>query len=516
MVYISEIIEKSTDNPQAELLLVGSFYKSPDLFVSYGNYMRSKYDFNDEATRFFYDCFENMYMNFSQTVDENKVNIFMSQDDMRFKKYRHYGGFKLLKSWMELTDVNDVKNYFNTVKKYSLLREYERMGIPVNKILNHRKFDSWLPEDIYRLIRTKVDKINTVISANKESTILTENTSIKVKSLLIKPDIGIPLPWKIMNKMFRGCRLKKVVFNGFISNEGKSRNLMNLMAYIVLVLDEKFLLLSNEMDEEDLQNCLITTVINNPYFEQYHGIKIRKSEGEIAEGLYRSDKNNKFIYREVNEEGIYTESEEDYLKRVYKESSEYRKILQITDWIDRKKEANLYFKDVGSDYSDQTLEFEIRKHRLAYGIKYCGYDTLKGYRTDDWQTVKQTATKLKELMKEIEMFCWAVFQLTDDTVFTDVFQLSSNNIANAKQIKHVADILMIGKRVEKDMYGKYQYISSDDWGENYKHDLNPIKTYFAIKIDKNRGAKKDKLLLFEIDLDLNTWIEVGYLIKKRG
>ena len=31
-------------------------------------------------------------------------------------------------------------------------------------------------------------------------------------------------------------------------------------------------------------------------------------------------------------------------------------------------------------------------------------------------------------------------------------------IANAKQMKHVADALMLGKRIDKDEYHKYQYI----------------------------------------------------------
>lgn len=65
-------------------------------------------------------------------------------------------------------------------------------------------------------------------------------------------------------------------------------------------------------------------------------------------------------------------------------------------------------------------------------------------------------------MKELKMFVWSVFQLTDETVFTDIFSLSSNNIANAKQMKHVVDALMIGKAINKDDYSKYQYIAIDD------------------------------------------------------
>jgi hypothetical protein len=505
--------EKEPRNIQNEILLVGSMYKNPDLYVSWGQYIRSKYDFDDEVTKFFYDCFELMYKTFAQSIDETKVNTFMSQDKERLKLYKKYGSYKIISQWISLADIEDFKNYFNIVKKYSLVREYQRNGYPVQKILQHKRFNEWTANDIYKMIRAKADKISTVILANEESVVLNENTQSAITQYLIKPQMGLEIPWNLINEMFRGCRLGKVVFNGFLSNEGKTRNLMKLMVFITLIKNEKFLLLSNEMDEEDLRSCLITTVVNNPEFKELHGIDIYKPEREIVLGQYRDDKNN-FILRECDSKGNHIESKEEYIQRVEKNSKEYRQLLEIGKWIDSKKDKQIFFKDVGNDYSDQTLEFEYRKHNIVHGVKYAGYDTMKGYGTDDWQTVKQTATKLKELMKDVKMFLWAVFQLTDDTVFTDIFQLSSNNIANAKQIKHVADMMTLGKRIPKDDYNKYQYISHFDWGVPIPKNLDVEKTYYGWVVEKNRGGSKDKVPLFEVNLDRNTWDEVGYLIRR--
>lgn len=502
-------------NIQSEICFVGALLKSPDLIVNYSNFMRSKYDFSDPATKFFYDSFETYYLTFSQTVDEIKMNVFMSQNEERLKLYKQYKGWKTLQRYMTLADENDVKNYFDTVKKYSLVREYGRNGFPVEKILSHRNFDKMSPNDIYRIIRTKADKINTVINAGEEAVELTNNTTSHIKKYLTQPDMGLEMPWKILNEMFRGCRLGKVVFNGFLSNAGKSRNLMLLAAYITLVKNEKFLLLSNEMDEDDLENCLITTVINNKCFQKLHGVVMNKPEKEIVLGVYH-DKDGNIIRRKINEEsGEWIESEEDFEKRLLQYSEEYNDVIKVTNWIDSNRNGKLLFKDVGSDYSDTSLEFEFRKAKMVQGIKYCAYDTMKGFRTDDWSTIKQTATKIKELMKELNMFCWSVFQLTDETVFTDIFSLSSNNIANAKQMKHVVDALMIGKAIAKEDYHKYQYMTFDDgWGEQIPNDLDLSKEYFAIVIDKNRGGNKKFIPLFEINLDYNIWYEVGYLVKK--
>ena len=88
-------------------------------------------------------------------------------------------------------------------------------------------------------------------------------------------------------------------------------------------------------------------------------------------------------------------------------------------------------------------------------------------------------------------------------------------VTNAKQIKHVADILNIGKKLNKDEYHKYQMVAENDsWGEPVTEDLDLKKQYFCIKPDKNRAGSKDKIMLFEIDLNLNVWRNIGYIIKR--
>ena len=66
--------------------------------------MRSKYDFSDPAVKFFYDSFETYYLTFSQTVDETKMNVFMSQNPERLKTYKQYKGWKTIQQYMNLAD----------------------------------------------------------------------------------------------------------------------------------------------------------------------------------------------------------------------------------------------------------------------------------------------------------------------------------------------------------------------------------------------------------------------------
>lgn len=353
-------------NVQNEILLVGSIYKNPDLYIEHGRFIKSKYDFDDIVTKFYYDNFEIMYTTFSQKVDETTINTFMSQDVDRLKLYRKYGGFKLINSWMKISNVSDFKNYMDIVKKYALLREYDKKGFNISKIINHPKFHTLKAQDIYKIIRSGADKISTVILANEESVVVNKDARKTIRSYLIKPDMGLPMPFETLTEMFKGMRLGKFLCNCMLSNEGKTRLLILLASYIAFVHNEKFLAMCNETSEEDFKACLVVTAINNKWFKDIHGIDIEKNEKEYTLGIYRDSEGN-IIERYSNAWGEYTESEEDYINRVYENSEEFRKIDKIAEWLENQIDNKIYFKYM-DDYSDDMIEFEIRKHNTVYEL----------------------------------------------------------------------------------------------------------------------------------------------------
>ena len=82
----------------------------------------------------------------------------MSQNVERFKQYKQYGAWKTVKSFMDLADENDFKNYFQTVKKYSLVRQYEKEGFPADKILNYKNFQTLLTSHNTYLMQNKLTR----------------------------------------------------------------------------------------------------------------------------------------------------------------------------------------------------------------------------------------------------------------------------------------------------------------------------------------------------------------------
>ena len=110
-------------NVPTEVLFVGCIYKQPDLLVNYGQYIRSKYDFSDEVTRFFYDSAEIIYKTRTQTFNKTTILTYFSEEPERLSLYKKYGGWKTLDSWMKIAITDDIGKYQEIIKKYSLLRE---------------------------------------------------------------------------------------------------------------------------------------------------------------------------------------------------------------------------------------------------------------------------------------------------------------------------------------------------------------------------------------------------------
>ena len=66
------------------------------------------------------------------------------------------------------------------------------------------------------------------------------------------------------------------------SNSGKSRFTIDIAAHVALVHKKKVLVISNEMSEEKMKLCLITTIINNKEIQKLHGQELSKIRRRIT------------------------------------------------------------------------------------------------------------------------------------------------------------------------------------------------------------------------------------------
>ena len=495
---------KELDNLTLEILYIALLYESPNAI--------SKYYFEKDL------CY------FSSIIVLNLYKSVIFKEGEKSAPPQLKEGFNFPKAIAELYDIKCMMKDAPLYKKYDfevIYRELKKLFIlkknyikaPTKsmqeKILEIKSYDRY-KDMTAEEVEAAIKQIN--VTNRLSQTIL--NKDIAKFLLNDKNDLreGVPLPFPILTEVFKGFRKGEIMAYAMPSNAGKSRFTVDLACNIAFLHKHKVLIVSNEMTEEKMRLCLLTTIINNPEIQKLHGQVIRKNEGELLEFKFRPDKNTN---EPLDEDGfikrIDGESQDDYINRLQKTSEEFRKIMDVITWVNKQINNSVYFVHL-TEYSNNDLHEVISNYMYKDGIEFVFYDTLK---TDvnnigNAEELKKTATLLSELTQKFNIFIGASIQLLENN--TSPINLTINDLSVSKNVKEVFDTLSLFKQIHRKNYPEYEFSNSDRFIEckDIEDSDDPDVRYYVCVVDKNRAGAKPKLL-FKLNLAYNEWIELGYV-----
>ena len=460
-------------------------------------------------------------------ADDLMLNIYKKiifTDGEKYAPMQAKDKFNFSKETKELYDVkNELKAEF-TDSKYKLSDTYTELkklfvirkgflNVPVKEIqqkiveiLDYELYKQMTPEDVE-------DAVNEVTTTEKfKRAVLNQDLT----KFLVEGDNtltnGLEIPFKILSNAFKGIRLGETSAFAMPSNYGKSRFTINLAAYIALVHKQKVLIISNEMSEEKMKLCLITTILNNKDIQKIHKQNVHVSENQLLAFKFRPDNTNDV---EVDENGFVMqkegESHFDFANRLAQVSSEFRNVIRVTNWYNSNLYNSIHFIDI-TDHTNDELKKVIMNYYYKEDVKYVFYDTLK---TDinnigNSEELKKTATILSNLAQNFNMYIASTLQLAETD--TDPINLSVRDMAVSRTVKEVLDTLCLFKQIHNDSLDRYEYSETETFenAQDLKEFDDPDVRYYACVIDKNRAGPKPKVL-FRINLAYNSWEELGYL-----
>lgn len=460
-------------------------------------------------------------------ADDLMLNIYKKiifTDGEKYAPGRAKEKFNFSKETKELYDIkNELKAEFadSNYKLSDVYRELKKLfiirkgflNVPVKdiqkkivEILDYELYAQMTPEDVEDAVNevTTTEKFKRAILNQELTRFLVEGDNTLTN--------GLELPFKILSKSFKGIRLGETAAFAMPSNYGKSRFTINLAAYIALIHKKKVLIISNEMSEEKMKLCLITTIINNPDIQKLHKQKIHVSENQLLDFKFRPDNNDGI---EVDENGFVLKREGethfDFANRLAQVSSEFRNVIRVTNWYNSNLYNSIHFIDI-TDHTNEELKKVIMNYYYKEDVKYVFYDTLK---TDinnigNGEELKKTATILSNLAQNFNMYIGSSLQLAETD--TDPVNLSVRDMAVSRTVKEVLDTLCLFKQIHNDSLGRYEYSEEETFEHvnDLKRYNDPDVRYYSCVIDKNRAGPKPKLL-FRINLAYNSWEELGYL-----
>ena len=406
---------------------------------------------------------------------------------------------------------NMEKIYIELKKIFALRKSY--LAIPIKNI----------QEKVVEI--TKYDLYDQMSVEEVESAIVQVNDTEKFKRAILNTNLtsflergdnnlrnGLPLPFPILTSVFKGIRKGETMAYAMPSNSGKSRFTIDIAAHVALVHKKKVLIISNEMSEEKMRLCLITTIINNKEIQKLHGQELSKTEGELLEFKFRADDPKK---TKVDEDGFIIrkpeEKQGDFVKRLTEESEEFRKTIAVTEWANKEIANSIYFINI-TDHTNDELKKVIMNYYYKEQIEYVFYDTLK---TDTanigiGEELKKTATILSNLAQNFNIYICSTLQLAESVTLP--VNLNVNDLAVSRTVKEVLDTLCLIKQINRDTLQNYEYSLNEvdtKFFDLKKHD-DPDVRYYACVVDKNRAGAKPTLL-FRLNLAYNVWEELRIL-----
>ena len=499
-----EIYPEKLNGTQLEYDFIGILLSNPKLIM--------KYYFSKEICLFKDEQCLNIYK--SILFNEGaKYASEKAKDGFNFSKDSEevYNLKAKLKKQAEEEQKNPEKTYVELRKIFilrkSCLEAPERyIQDKIAEITDYQLYDKMSPEEI----EDAITQVN--VTQKFKQSILSRNLVRFLESGENELANGLDYPFPIITQVFKGIRKGETMAFAMPSNSGKSRLTIDIAAYTSLVHKKKVLVISNEMSEEKMKLCLITTILNNPEIQKIHGQKVEISETELLEFKFKPDNikdakldENGYILKEEKE------TQTQFVQRLSKISSQFNKVITAIEWASKQMNNSIYFINI-TDHTNDELQKVITNYYYKEKIEYVFYDTLKTDTANigNPEEIKKTATILSNLAQNFDMFICSSLQLSENT--TMPINLNVNDLAVSKTVKEVLDTLCLFKQISRDDYDKYEYSKQevDTKFFNLEKSKNPDVRYYACVIDKNRAGAKPKLV-FKLNLAYNSWEELGYL-----
>ena len=464
-------------------------------------------------------------------IDENCLNIYKSvlfNEGAKYASEKAKDGFNFAKDSEELYNLkvelkrkaeeeqNNPEKMYVELKKIFILRKScleapERyIQDKIAEITDYQLYDKMSPEEI----KDTIEQVR--VTQKFKSSVLSDELVEFLESGENELANGLSYPFPILTEVFKGIRKGETMAYAMPSNNGKSRLTIDIAAFTALVHKKKVLVISNEMSEEKMKLCLITTIINNPEIKKIHGQDVHVSETELLEFKFRSDnkkdaKLDKKGYV-LKEDG---ETQKQFIKRLSEISTDFCKTIKAIKWASEQINNSIYFINI-TDHTNDELKKVIINYYYKEHIEYVFYDTLKTDTSNigNPEEIKRTATILSNLAQNFNIFICSSLQLAENA--TPPINLDVNDLAVSRTVKEVLDTLCLFKQITREHLDEYEYSLKEVDTEFFdlEKSEDPDIRYYACVVDKNRAGAKPKLV-FKINLAYNSWVELGYLRLKQ-
>lgn len=483
------MIKKDLFDTNASLYVLSCLMHKP-LLLQDERYVFVKTDFYKPIQQIVFYAIFNMAQNGVEKITPQDIDLYLNQYEAQYEFYKKEKGYEFVTQCYQTaegTDQHQFDFYYNRLKKFSVLRDLEAIGIDttafynteqdaLNRDLEDEKLNKTSLGGLTERIRELLVEIENRHIGKDQGTSQTASDGMRklVAELQENPEVGLPLDGDIINYATRGARLGKLYTYSAPSGAGKTRYMVgNACAISMPYLDKAGkVVFRGTQEQDDYQKVL------------YVATEQKADEIQTMILAYVSGINEKTILL-----GNYSPDELDRLQ----------KALDIID----KYGKNLIL-EVIPDPSIAMVKARLAKYIVQDGIEYIFYDYIfssPGLLTEfrDIEVREDVAlmmlsNSIKETAMTYGVFIQSATQLNDGWSKKAVGLRDQNCLRGSKAIADKIDIGMIGVRIQDEEKKQIEAVWNELQKQNpqkYKHEPNIV-----IDIYKNRRGELNSVKIF--------------------
>ena len=227
--------------------VIGCIFKNPKLLERDDKYKFNEQDFYDEFHQLVFGCMYNLWQLGAKEITLPAIEDYLTQRPKALATYKANKGPEFILKAAEMANINTFDYYYNRMKKMSLLRAYEEMGMDLTWLYNPDEVmdmkrkqaqEDWLDNatlaDIYNKINDKIDsiKLQYVENVTDGGCQIGEGIDELIDSFAETPAVGYPLYDIYTSTTARGARLGKFYLRSAATNVGKTRAMIGDACFI--------------------------------------------------------------------------------------------------------------------------------------------------------------------------------------------------------------------------------------------------------------------------------------------
>lgn len=268
---------------------IGSLCKNPQLLFKEEIKIQNK-DFEEKFYKIIFAAINNLTVNNVQIKEISAVDIdnYLAQQVQLYKIYETNNGFEFVTSAIENANSDLFEQNYAIIKKFSLLRDFNKFGFDISGIYNPENIDLTLQteqakslekmsmQEIIDYFNLKLINLKNTwnIEGNHKSYQIADGLDTLLEELHREPDYGYPFLNGYYNAIFRGMRYGKLMIKSAGTGIGKTRtalmDIVSISASNIFDLDTMrwkengqiyaSCFISTELDKQELQTCLIAII----------------------------------------------------------------------------------------------------------------------------------------------------------------------------------------------------------------------------------------------------------------